>query len=98
MRTLPKVILYSLLVCGPELWAQDSPSKRELQQLKSLVTAQQKALEQQQKTLEQQQIQIQRPVILAVDPGEKRYPPLARGYRRDAGDRYELRRRSARSD
>jgi hypothetical protein len=59
MRNLSRGILICFLVCSPTLWAQDSSSKKEIQQLKSLVEAQQKALEKQEKALEQQQTQIQ---------------------------------------
>src|SRR5271165_5481555 len=59
MRIFANGILFLLFIGGSPLWAQESSNKKEIQQLKSLVTAQQKALEQQQKALELQQTQIQ---------------------------------------
>jgi len=59
MRIFANGILFLLFIGGSPLWTQESSNKKEIQQLKSLVTAQQKALEQQQKALELQQTQIQ---------------------------------------
>src|SRR5271165_3749070 len=59
MQLLPRGVLVLILLIGCKaLSAQESSTASELEKLKSLITAQQKALEQQQKTLEQQQAQI----------------------------------------
>src|ERR1700761_8672684 len=74
MRTLVSYILFLLLIAGPRLWAQTSSSTSELEQLKSLVAIQQRALEQQQTDIQALQLSLaeQKEILASVMPHSTR--------------------------